>query len=84
MPEMRQETGIPSLSNLSSLKEHRLQSIENGLADAAQEGEHGTNGQSTLSGVRWIASEKLLCSAGSPILHFLMTWRNGMGREEGR
>ena len=29
------------------------------------------------------ASEKLLCNAGTPILHFLMTWRDGMGREEG-
>ena len=56
---------------------------ENGLADTAREGEVWTNGERTLSGVRWIASEKLLCSAGSPTLHFLMTWRDGMGRGEG-
>ena len=42
----------------------------------------------TLSGVRWIAGKKLLCSTGSPVWCSVMTWRDGMGegreaREEG-
>ena len=39
--------------------------------DTVREGESGTNGESsttiyTLSGVRWVAGEKLLCRTGSP------------------
>ena len=37
-----------------------------------------------LSGVRWIASEKLLCSAGSPFGCSVMTWRDGVEGEKGR
>ena len=35
-----------------------------------------------LSGVRWIAGEKLLCSIGSLVWCSVMTWTGGMG--EGR
>ena len=46
--------------------------VENGLVDTVGEGESGPNGESsiniyTVSGVRWIASEKLLCSTRSPV-----------------
>ena len=38
--------------------------------DTVQEGESGTNGESSINihtqlGVRWIAGEKLLCSTGT-------------------
>ena len=36
----------------------------------------------TLSGVRWIAGEKLLCGTGSPVWCCVMTWRDRIG--EGR
>ena len=36
-----------------------------------------------LSGVRWIASEKLLCRTGNPFWCSMMTWRDGIGVEEG-
>ena len=38
----------------------------------------------TLSGVRWIAGEKQLGSTRSWVWHFVVTWRDGMGRREGR
>ena len=38
----------------------------------------------TLSGVGWIASEKLPCSTGSPVLCSVMTWRDGMWGRGGR
>ena len=55
--------------------------------DTKGEGESGTNGENsitinTLSGVRWIAGEKLLRSTGSPVWCSVMIWRDGMG--EGR
>ena len=31
-----------------------------------------------LSGVGWIAGEKVLCPTGSPVLRSVMTWRDGM------
>ena len=51
--------------------------------DAVGEGESGRNGENTinintLSGVRWIAGEKLLRSTGSPVWCSVMTWRDGM------
>ena len=57
--------------------------VENGLADIMEEGETGMNGESgintyTLSGVRRIAGEKLLCSTGSPACCSVMTQRDGM------
>ena len=58
--------------------------IENGLANTEREGQSRGNGESsisiyTLSTVGWTASEKLLCSRGSPGWCSVMTWR-----EEGR
>ena len=58
--------------------------VENGLVDTVREGDIGMNGESsiniyTLSGVRRVAGEKLLCSSGSPAWHSLMTWRDGIG-----
>ena len=52
--------------------------MENGLVDIVGEGESGMNGESsiniyTVSGVRWIADKKLLCSTGSPVLGSIMT-----------
>ena len=46
--------------------------VENGLVDTVGEGESGMNEGSssniyTLSEMRWIAGEKLLCSTGSPV-----------------
>ena len=47
--------------------------------------ESGTNGEiaSTyiLSGVRWIADEKMLCSTGGLVWYSVMTWRAGVGEE---
>ena len=37
----------------------------------------------TLSRIKWIAVEKFLCSAGSPIWHSVMTWSNEMHGGEG-
>ena len=37
----------------------------------------------TLSGVRWTAGEKLLCSIGSPVWSSVMTWKDGMSGGEG-
>ena len=57
--------------------------------DTVGEGESEMNGESsihkdTLSGLRWIAGEKLLCSTGGPAWHFMMTWKDRMqGREGG-
>ena len=50
-------------------------------------GVSGTNGESpidtyTLSGVRWIAGEKLHCSTGNPGWCSVMTWRGAV--EKGR
>ena len=50
--------------------------------------ESGTNGESsinihTLSGVRWIAGEKLPWSTGSPVSCSVRTWRDGMGGRKG-
>ena len=36
-----------------------------------------------LSGVRWIAGEKLLCSIGSLVWCSVMTWSDEMGGGEG-
>ena len=48
------------------------------------EGMSGKNRESsislgTLSGVRWIAGEKLLCSTGNLVWFSVMIWRDGMG-----
>ena len=56
--------------------------------DTVGEGERGMNGESsinkeTLSGLRWIAGEKLLCSTGSPAWHSMMTWKDRMQGREG-
>ena len=56
--------------------------------DTGGEGESGMNGESsinkdTLSGLRWIAGEKLLCSAGSPAWPSMMTWKDRMQGREG-
>ena len=62
--------------------------VENRLLASAEECER--NGESginicTLSGVRWMACEKLLCSTGSPVWCSMMTWRDVMeGGEEGQ
>ena len=53
-----------------------------------REGEKGTNGEwrqhiRTLSGIRWIAAEKLPWSTGSPVWLAVMTWRDGGVGEEG-
>ena len=58
--------------------------VENGIKDTVREGESGTYGESSvnihiLSGVRWIAGEKLLPSTGSPVLCSVVTWGDGMG-----
>ena len=51
--------------------------------ECERNGESGIN-MYTLSGVRWIAAEKLLCSTGSPVWCSMMTWRDAMeGGEEG-
>ena len=60
---------------------------ENRLVDTVGEEENGTNGERginihILSGVRWTASEESLCSIGSLVWSFVMTWREG--RREGR
>ena len=75
------------LMNLSAGKEcrHRCGEWPCGHSGA---GEGAANGESCigtcpLSGVRWRAGEKVLWSAGSLILHSLMTWRARMGRREG-
>ena len=52
--------------------------------DTVGEGGSGTNGESntnirTLSGVRWIAGEKVLGSTGSPLWCSVMTWKAGLG-----
>ena len=46
--------------------------VESGLVDTVREEESEKNEESniniyTLSGVRWVADEKLLCSAWSPV-----------------
>ena len=56
--------------------------VEFGLAVTVREGETGTNGESsisiyTLSGVRWIAGGKFLCSTWGPACGSVMTWRDG-------
>ena len=53
---------------------------ENGLVDTVGEGKSETNGEIsiniyTLSGIRWIAGEKLLCSTRSPVWPSVMTWK---------
>ena len=55
--------------------------------DRVGEGESGTNGESstniyTLSHVRQMSGEKLLCSKGRPVWRSAMIWKDGMG--EGR
>ena len=57
--------------------------VEKRLVDTVREGARGSNGESTinintLSGVRWLAGEKLLCSRGSPVWCSVMTWSAGM------
>ena len=57
--------------------------VENGLVDTVEERLSGLNGESsiniyTVSGVRWIADKKLLCSTGSPVWGSVMTWRDGI------
>ena len=52
--------------------------MENGLVDTVGEGESGMNeGTSiniyTLSEIRWIAGEKLLCSTESPVWGSVIT-----------
>ena len=71
------------LMNLFAGKDWRQRYRENGLMEEVGEGESGINGESsvivyTLSGVRWIAGVKLLCSTGNPVWCSVMTWRGGM------
>ena len=52
--------------------------MENGLVDTVGEGESGMNEGSsiniyTLSEIRWIAGEKLLCSTESPVWGSVIT-----------
>ena len=61
--------------------------LENRLVDTVVEGESGTDGESsiniyTLSDVRWIAGEKLLCSTGITVC--TLWWPGGMGWGEGK
>ena len=63
--------------------------VENGLVDTVEERESGMNGESsiniyTVSGVRWIAGKKLLCSTGSPVWGYVMTWKDGIVGRGGR
>ena len=56
--------------------------------DAVGKEENEMNGESSiniysLSGIRWIAGEKMLCSTGSPVSCSLITWRDGMGGGDG-
>ena len=62
--------------------------VENGLVDMEEEGESGTNRESStniyiLPGVRRTAGEKLPCATGSPVWLSVMTWKDGMGAGEG-
>ena len=55
--------------------------------DIVGEGESGTNGESstniyTLSHVRQMSGEKLLCSKGRPVWRSAMIWKDGMGGGE--
>ena len=56
--------------------------------DTLGEGENEMDGESSiniysLSGIRWKAEEKMLCSTGSPVWCSLITWRDGMEGGEG-
>ena len=59
--------------------------VENRFVHTVGEGEWDERSINiyTLSGVKWLADEKLLCSTGSPAWSSVMTWRDGMGRGEG-
>ena len=59
-----------------------------GICGRSEERDGRTNGEGsiniyTLSGVRWLAGGKPLCSRGSPVWCSVMTWRDGM-REQRR
>lgn len=74
--------------NLFSRKEERAQA-EDGLVDTAGEEGRGTNGESGINihrllGVRWTASEKLLCSIGEPSLKLCDDLEGGKVGEEER
>ena len=63
--------------------------VENRLVDTVEEGERGTNGESSISicivsGVKWLVGEKLLCGKGITVWTSVMTWRDGIeaGRED--
>ena len=61
--------------------------VEKRLVDTGEEGESGTNGESSIniytpSCVKWIAGEKLPYNTQSPVWHSLMTRRDVVG--EGR
>jgi len=58
---------------------------KNEFVDTVGEGESGTSGESSINiytplGLRWVTSEKLLCSPGSPA----WWWPGRMGSGEGR
>ena len=64
---------------------------ENGLVDTAGKREREANGEGsiniyTLSGVRWTAGEKWLCSTRRPVWHCddLEGWDGGRGGRQGR
>ena len=74
------------LMKLFAGKEQRLRHRER-TCGHSRGGMGAMNGESsssmyTLSGVRWMAAEKLQCSTGSPVWHSVMTWRDGIGGEE--
>ena len=64
--------------------------VENGLVDTVGQGKSRRNRESsinvyTLSGLKWIAGEKLLCTTMNPIWCSVMTSRVGKGeRREGK
>ena len=71
------ESGKMVLMNLFAGKEWRLRHREwpCGHSRGGREGMDGESSISmyTLSGVRWMASEKLQCSTGTPAWHSVMT-----------
>ena len=75
------------LMNLFAGKEwrHRCREETLGHSEGRSQGSNGDSSINinTLPGVRWLASEKLLCSTGSPVWCSVMTWRDGMEAGEG-
>ena len=81
------ESRIITLMNLSARKELRCRYRE-WTYGYSRAGESGTIGKSniniyTLSSIRWITGEKLLCSAGSPGWHSCDDDQEGSGGGRG-